>query len=47
VIVSADATPSQVERLQEAGAAAYMTKPIDVRLLLETINRYVTAAATR
>jgi signal transduction histidine kinase/ActR/RegA family two-component response regulator len=47
VIVSADATPGQVERLQDAGAAAYMTKPIDVGLLLETVNRYVAAAATR
>jgi signal transduction histidine kinase/ActR/RegA family two-component response regulator len=47
VVVSADATPSQIERLQEAGAAAYMTKPIDVRLLLETVNRYVTATANR
>jgi CheY-like chemotaxis protein len=43
VVVSADATPSQVERLREAGAAAYMTKPSDVRLLLETVSRYVTA----
>jgi signal transduction histidine kinase/CheY-like chemotaxis protein len=47
VVVSADATPSQVERLEEAGVAAYMTKPIDVRLLLETVNRYLAAAATR
>jgi signal transduction histidine kinase/ActR/RegA family two-component response regulator len=47
VVVSADATSSQVERLQEAGAAAYITKPIDVRLLLETVDRYVTAAVTR
>lgn len=47
VIVSADATPNQVERLQAAGAAAYMTKPIDVRLLLETVSGYVTAAALR
>jgi CheY-like chemotaxis protein len=45
--VSADATPSQVERLQEAGVAAYMTKPIDVRLLLETVERYLTATVTR
>jgi CheY-like chemotaxis protein len=44
LIVSADATPGQVERLQEAGAIGYMTKPIDVRLLLETVNRHVAAA---
>ena len=45
VVVSADATPGQVERLREAGACAYLTKPIDVGLLLETVERYVAAAA--
>jgi len=47
VVVSADATPNQVERLQAAGAAAYMTKPIDVRLLLETVSGYVPSSALR
>jgi CheY-like chemotaxis protein/anti-sigma regulatory factor (Ser/Thr protein kinase) len=37
VIVSADATPAQVDRLNAAGAAAYLTKPIDIDLLLKTI----------
>jgi PAS domain S-box-containing protein len=41
VVLSADATPSQVERLLAAGAADYATKPIDVEWLLDT----VTAAA--
>jgi CheY-like chemotaxis protein len=31
VVVSADATPRQVERLLAAGARAYLTKPLDVR----------------
>jgi hypothetical protein len=39
-------SPSNL-RLVERAVAAYMTKPIDVRLLLETVNRYVAAAATR
>lgn len=38
VIVSADATPGQVQRLLAAGAAAYLTKPIDVRELLRLLD---------
>lgn len=41
VIVSADATPGQVRRLLSAGAAAYLTKPIDVRELLRLIDEAV------
>jgi protein-histidine pros-kinase len=37
VMVSADATPAQIERLGAAGAADYLTKPIDVQRLLEVI----------
>jgi PAS domain S-box-containing protein len=39
VILSADATAGQVERLKAAGAAEYLTKPIDVDQLLKTIAR--------
>jgi CheY-like chemotaxis protein len=38
VIVSADALPDQAQRLREAGAAAYLTKPIDVRALLQVVD---------
>lgn len=38
VLLSADATPRQIDRLMEAGAAAYITKPIDVAKLLNTID---------
>ena len=31
VVISADATPGQLERLLRAGARAYLTKPLDVR----------------
>lgn len=41
VIVSADATPGQVQRLLSAGAAAYLTKPIDVRELLRLVGEAV------
>ena len=30
MVVSADATPRQVERLMKAGARAYLTKPLEV-----------------
>jgi len=39
VIVSADATSSQVSRLLEAGANAYISKPIDVNNFLALLNQ--------
>ncbi len=39
VMVSADATPGQIERLLAAGASDYLTKPLDVRKLLEVLDR--------
>jgi signal transduction histidine kinase/CheY-like chemotaxis protein len=41
VIVSADATPGQIERLLAAGAKAYLTKPLDVSLFLDTVNHFL------
>ncbi len=38
VMLSADATPRQVERFMGAGASAYLTKPIDVRKLLQAVE---------
>jgi signal transduction histidine kinase/CheY-like chemotaxis protein len=38
VVVSADATPGQVERLLAAGATAYLTKPFNVRELLTIVQ---------
>jgi PAS domain S-box-containing protein len=38
VIVSADATSGQAQRLLAAGATAYLTKPIDVRQLLDVLD---------
>jgi signal transduction histidine kinase/ActR/RegA family two-component response regulator len=42
VIVSADATPGQVQRLLTAGATAYLTKPIQVRELLAVLDDALT-----
>ncbi len=39
IIVSADATPGQVARLKQAGAFAYVTKPLDVREFVAVIER--------
>lgn len=43
VIVSADATPSSVERLRVLGADAYLTKPLDVDEFLRVVDRFVPA----
>lgn len=41
LVVSADATPGQVQRLLAAGAAAYLTKPIDAAELLDRLGSLV------
>jgi len=38
LIVSADATPLQIERMRAAGANDYLTKPLDVKRFLEVLN---------
>ena len=43
VIISADATPGQVQRLLSAGALAYLTKPIDVREVVRLLDEAVSA----
>ena len=40
VVVSADANPARIEALTAAGAAAYVTKPIDVRGFVALLSRY-------
>jgi len=39
IVLSADATPAQIERLLKAGAKAYLTKPLDVTEFLHTLDR--------
>lgn len=39
IIISADATPSRIQRLLAAGADDYITKPLDVDEFLATIDR--------
>ena len=44
VIISADATAGQIERLRAAGAQDYLSKPIDVRELLQVLASYLKPA---
>ena len=41
VVVSADATDTQVNRLTSAGVFGYLTKPLDVAQFLKTVDRAV------
>ena len=38
MMISADATSEQIERLRAAGADDYLTKPIDVRKFLAVVD---------
>jgi len=39
IVISADASPGQIERLMAAGAVAYLTKPIDIAEFYRTLER--------
>jgi AmiR/NasT family two-component response regulator len=39
VVLSADATPGQIDRLLAAGAHAYVTKPLDVKPFIEILDK--------
>ena len=41
VVLSADANYRQVQLLLEAGAVAYLTKPIDIHDLLDTVDELI------
>jgi len=43
IVLSADATPPQIQRLRAAGANDYLTKPINVARFVEVIERHLTA----
>ena len=45
VMLSADATHAQIDRLLAAGATHYLTKPIDVAELLDVIDRSLAATS--
>jgi PAS domain S-box-containing protein len=41
VIISADATPGQIDRLLAAGARTYLTKPLDVQRFLAVVGEFL------
>lgn len=41
VMLSADAFDGQIQRLLLAGASAYLTKPLDVRQLVDTVDQII------
>jgi CheY-like chemotaxis protein len=43
VVISADAVNSEMIRLKELGARAYITKPFEVRHFLEIVDEMLTA----
>ncbi len=47
IALSADATPETRAACMEAGADAYLTKPIEAKKLLDAVNRLVIAEETR
>jgi CheY-like chemotaxis protein len=47
VMLSADASDRQVQRLLNLGAAAYLTKPLDVVKLLETVDTMIGSGSGR
>ncbi len=42
IVVSADATPKQIEEMLEKGATGYITKPIVISDLIKIFDRYLT-----
>ena len=44
IVISADATPTQIQRLLAAGARAYLTKPLDVGRFLEVVDEVLLEA---
>lgn len=47
IVISADATAGQINRLTNAGASEYITKPLDVRVLLGALDRALRTPAAR
>jgi PAS domain S-box-containing protein len=45
VVLSADATPGQIERLRAQGACEYLTKPLDVERFLEVLDEQLSSDA--
>lgn len=47
IMLSADASPRQIEKLMSSGATAYVTKPLDVNHFLSVVDDVLALGATR
>lgn len=47
VVISADATPGQIQRLKAAGARDYLTKPLDIQKFVEVIDECLNRRGAR
>ena len=47
VVISADATPSQIKRLIKAGAVSYLTKPLDVTEFFRVLDNTIVTDGTK
>jgi CheY-like chemotaxis protein len=47
VMLTADATPAQMRRALASGAAAYLTKPLDLRKVLDTLDEMLLLSEER
>jgi DNA-binding response OmpR family regulator len=45
IVLSADASPSRIERMLQAGARNYLTKPFDIKRLLCLVDETLESAA--
>ena len=43
VVISADTTPSRIEQVLAAGACQYLTKPLDMKMLLALLDEALKA----
>ncbi len=46
IVISADATRGQIERVLAAGAQSYLTKPLDVQRFLDVVNEALKGTAS-
>ena len=44
IVLSADATPAQLARMESEGIVAYLTKPLNIGLFLDTLRRALAEA---
>jgi CheY-like chemotaxis protein len=41
VVISADATPGEIQRMLSSGAVDYLTKPLDIQKFLGVVDKHL------